>query len=193
MVGVGYTKEKNAWIDWHGWVLYDRCGCFFGMCWALKSIMGWHSSLLFFRQHRDVLVSFTPSSRRLGPSELYCLANSTLRALSLASSRQCSISSQQYPAHQHPASILHMPSSIHQAYSKWSVSVPRLPVFSSSQDLPNERINLQAIHIIQFLQRLLNLPLVRLYIADKHQGIVLLNFLHRALGVERVDYDFVVI
>lgn len=67
------------------------------------------------------------------------------------------------------------------------------PTFSPLSNLPNQCINLHAIHIIQFLQRLLNLPLVRLYVADENQGIVLLNLLHRALGVQRVDDDLVVI
>ncbi len=48
---------------------------------------------------------------------------------------------------------------------------------------PNQSIYLYAIYIVQLLQRLLDLPLVRLDIADKNQRIVLFNFLHRALCV----------
>ena len=65
--------------------------------------------------------------------------------------------------------------------------------YPSPQDLPNQRINLHAIHIIQFLQRLLDLPLVRLDITNENQRVILLNLLHRTLRVERVDDDFVVV
>ena len=64
---------------------------------------------------------------------------------------------------------------------------------SSPQDIPNQRINLHALHIIQFLQRLLDLPLVRLDIANENQRVILLNLLHRTLGIQRVDDDFVVV
>ena len=60
-------------------------------------------------------------------------------------------------------------------------------------NIPDQRINLHAIHIIQLLQCLLDLPLVRLDITDKHQRIVFLNLLHRAFGIQRVDDDLVVI
>lgn len=68
-----------------------------------------------------------------------------------------------------------------------------LPQPSVPPDIPDQRINLHAIDIIQLLQSLLDLPLVRLDIANKHQRIVLLDFLHRAFGIQRVDDDFVVI
>lgn len=60
-------------------------------------------------------------------------------------------------------------------------------------DVPNQSIHRDAIHIVQFLQRLLNLSLVRLDIADENQRIILLDLLHRALGVERADNDLVCI
>ena len=66
-------------------------------------------------------------------------------------------------------------------------------VFSSLQDIPDQRVNLHAIHIVQFLQRLLDLPLVRLDITNENQRVILLNLLHRTLGIQRIDDDFVVI
>lgn len=86
-----------------------------------------------------------------------------------------------------------MPSSIHQAYPKRLASVLTFLTFSSLSNLPNQCIYLHAVHIVQLLQRLFDLPLVRLYIADENQGIILLNFLHRTLGVERIYDDFVVV
>jgi len=58
---------------------------------------------------------------------------------------------------------------------------------------PNQRIDLHTIHIIQLLQRLLDLPLVGLDIADEYQRVILLNFLHRTLRVQWVDDHLVVI
>lgn len=61
------------------------------------------------------------------------------------------------------------------------------------EDLPDQRINLHAIHIIQLLQRFLYLPLVRLHITDKYQRVIFLNFLHRALGIQGIDDHLVVV
>jgi len=55
------------------------------------------------------------------------------------------------------------------------------------QYIPNQSVDLDAIHIIQLLQRLLDLPLIRLDIHNEHQRIVLLNLLHRTFSVQRVD------
>ena len=86
-----------------------------------------------------------------------------------------------------------MPFSIHQAYPKQLANLRSLPAFSSLLHIPDQRIDLHAIHIIQFLQCLLDLPLVRLHIAYENQRVVLLNLLHRAFGIQRVDYHLVVI
>ena len=59
--------------------------------------------------------------------------------------------------------------------------------------IPNQSINLHAINIIKRLQRRLDLPLVRFDITHKHQRIILLDLLHRAFRVQRVDEDFVVV
>lgn len=55
--------------------------------------------------------------------------------------------------------------------------------------IPDQSVNLDSLNVIQGLQRLLNLPLVRLDIHNKYQRVVLLNLLHRRLGVERVNDD----
>lgn len=59
--------------------------------------------------------------------------------------------------------------------------------------VPDQSVDLDSIHIIKLLQSLLDLSLVRLNIHDEHQGVVLLNHLHRALGVQRVNDNLVVI
>lgn len=60
-------------------------------------------------------------------------------------------------------------------------------------NIPDQRVNLDSIDIIQLLQRLLDLPLVALDVHDKHKSVVLLDLLHRALRVQRVDNHLVVI
>jgi len=57
----------------------------------------------------------------------------------------------------------------------------------------DEGVDLDGVNIVQLLQRLLDLSLVGLDINNEDQGVVLLNLLHRALGVERVDDDLVLI
>jgi hypothetical protein len=57
----------------------------------------------------------------------------------------------------------------------------------------NQSVDLNAVNIIQLLQRSLNLALVGLDIHDKNQRVVLLDLLHGGLGVERVHDDLVVV
>lgn len=64
---------------------------------------------------------------------------------------------------------------------------------SQLSNVPDEGVYLDAVHIIQLLQRLLNLPLVGLNIHNEDQSVVLLNLLHRALRVQRVDDDLVLV
>lgn len=52
---------------------------------------------------------------------------------------------------------------------------------------PNEGVNLGSIHIVQLLHSVFNLTLIRLQVHNEHKGIILLNLLHRALRVERVN------
>jgi len=56
-------------------------------------------------------------------------------------------------------------------------------------NVPDEGVDLDGIDIIQLLEGLLDLPLVRLDVDNEDKGVVLLNLLHRALSVERVDDD----
>ena len=56
-------------------------------------------------------------------------------------------------------------------------------------DIPDKCIDLHALNLIQLPQRLLDLPLVCLDIYDENQRIVLLNLLHRALSIERMNND----
>jgi hypothetical protein len=60
-------------------------------------------------------------------------------------------------------------------------------------DIPDKGVDLDGINVIELLQCLLDLSLVGLDIDDENESVVLLNLLHGALGVERVDYDFVLI
>ncbi len=80
-------------------------------------------------------------------------------------------------------------------YFKSQKSTRRLCEACSVQEIthiiPDQCIDLDAINLVERLQRLLNLPLVGLDVANENQGVVLLDLLHRALGVERVDQHLV--
>lgn len=60
-------------------------------------------------------------------------------------------------------------------------------------DIPDEGVDLDGINIVKLLQCLLDLSLVGLDINNEHKGVVLLDLLHGALGVERVDDDLMLI
>jgi len=49
----------------------------------------------------------------------------------------------------------------------------------------NQGVDFGRLNIIQLLHCILNLPLVRLEVGDENEGVVLLDFLHRGLGVQR--------
>ena len=51
--------------------------------------------------------------------------------------------------------------------------------------VPNQSVNFGRLDVIQLLHRILNLPLIRLEVGDKNEGIVLLDLLHRGLGIQR--------
>ena len=55
--------------------------------------------------------------------------------------------------------------------------------------IPDQGVDLDGVNIVQLLQSHLDLALVGLDIDDENQGVVLLNLLHGALGVERVEDD----
>lgn len=57
--------------------------------------------------------------------------------------------------------------------------------------IPDESVDLDSVDIVQLLESDLDLPLVGFDVDDEDQGVVLLNLLHRALGVERVEDDLV--
>lgn len=59
--------------------------------------------------------------------------------------------------------------------------------------VPNEGVDLNSVNAIELLQSLLDLSLVGLDIDDENQSVVLLDLLHGALSVERVDDDPVLI
>lgn len=82
-----------------------------------------------------------------------------------------------------------VPSGLHRSYQSSSL----LPPASVLKDIPDERIDLHAIHVIQLLQSLLNLPLVRLDITDENQRVILLDLLHCAFCIQRVDDDLMVV
>lgn len=63
----------------------------------------------------------------------------------------------------------------------------------SSSNAPDQSIDLHTIHIIEFLDGVLNLPLVCLDVHNKDQCVVLLNFLHGRFSVEGVNNDLVLI
>lgn len=51
--------------------------------------------------------------------------------------------------------------------------------------VPDEGVDVLAFDVVQRLDRVLDLPLVGLHVHDEHEGVVVLNLLHRALGRER--------
>lgn len=121
-------------------------------------------------------------------------------------SKQSITSKPQYQVHPDPASILQKPSwsrpvCIVSEVSDFHSIMPIYPFHSYQHSLnslqgeesnvPNQRIDLDAIHIIQLLNRLLDLSLIRLDVADEDQCVVLLDLFHRTLRVQRVDQNFV--
>ena len=79
----------------------------------------------------------------------------------------------------------------HQVYGQLLVN--GLPSRSKFLDIPDKSVDLDGINVIELLQCRLDLSLVGLDIDDENESVVLLNLLHGALGVERVDNDFVLI
>ena len=61
--------------------------------------------------------------------------------------------------------------------------------YRSIANLPDEGVDLDSVDVVQLLQSLLDLGLVGLRVDDEDQGVVLLDLLHGALGVERVNDD----
>lgn len=62
-------------------------------------------------------------------------------------------------------------------------------IISAQRNIPDQGVDLDGVNVVELLESLLDLPLVRLDIHNKDQSVVLLNLLHRTLGVERVNDD----
>jgi hypothetical protein len=60
-------------------------------------------------------------------------------------------------------------------------------------NLPDQSVDLDSVNVIELLKSLLDLSLVGLDIDNEDKGVVLLNLLHGALRVERVNDDLVLI
>ena len=60
---------------------------------------------------------------------------------------------------------------------------------SSEKRIPDESVDLDSVDIVEGLDSLLDLPLVCLDVDNEDERVVLLDLLHRTLGVERVDDD----
>lgn len=59
--------------------------------------------------------------------------------------------------------------------------------------IPDQGVDLDGVDIILLLERILDLPLVRLGVDDEDEGVVLLDLLHGTLGVQRVQEDLVLV
>jgi len=57
------------------------------------------------------------------------------------------------------------------------------------KNIPDQGVDLDGVNIVQLLQSSLDLTLVGLDIDDEDKGVVLLDLLHGALGVKRVQDD----
>jgi hypothetical protein len=60
-------------------------------------------------------------------------------------------------------------------------------------NIPDEGVDLDGVNVVELLESLLDLSLVGLDVNNEDEGVVLLDLLHGALGVERVDDDLVLI
>lgn len=57
--------------------------------------------------------------------------------------------------------------------------------------IPDKSIDLNSVDIVKLLKSQFDLALVRLHIHNENQSVVLLDLLHRTLGVEGVKNDLV--
>lgn len=56
-------------------------------------------------------------------------------------------------------------------------------------DSPDKGVDLDSLNVVEGLDRLPDLPLVALDVNNEDEGVVLLNLLHRSLGVQGVGDD----
>jgi hypothetical protein len=59
----------------------------------------------------------------------------------------------------------------------------------SERCIPDQGVDLDGVNVVQLLESTLDLALVGLDVNDEDKGVVLLDLLHGALGVERVEDD----
>jgi hypothetical protein len=71
--------------------------------------------------------------------------------------------------------------------------VSDFPVSENKYHKPDESVDLDGVNVVKLLQSLLNLSLIGLDVDNEDKSVVLLNLLHGALSVERVDDDLVLI
>lgn len=57
----------------------------------------------------------------------------------------------------------------------------------AEKDVPDEGVDLSSLDVVQSLDRILDLALVRPNVNDEHECVVVLDLLHRALCVQRRD------
>jgi hypothetical protein len=65
--------------------------------------------------------------------------------------------------------------------------------YSVEEDIPDEGVDLDGVNVVEGLEGTLDLSLVGLDVDNEDESVVLLHLLHRALSVERVDDDLVLI
>lgn len=76
---------------------------------------------------------------------------------------------------------------------EYKVSSTVSNVIKMQIDIPDKGVDLDGVNIVKLLKSLLDLTLVGLDVDNEDEGVVLLDLLHRTLGVERVDDDLVLI
>ena len=82
-----------------------------------------------------------------------------------------------------------LPSGLKSSEVKISHTTPRAKRKGSSVHLPDEGVDLRGLDVVKLLHRILDLTLVRADVSDEDEGVVLLDLLHGALGVKRVEDD----
>lgn len=99
----------------------------------------------------------------------------------------------QCPEHPHQESTAQMPSLCRRVCDivRYGISKQSLCCTWRILSIPNQSVDLDTVHIVQLLQSHLDLSLVRLHIYNEYQSVVLLYFLHRTLGIQRVNDDLV--
>lgn len=72
--------------------------------------------------------------------------------------------------------------------------VSTVPACSGCQvDIPDECVDFDGVNVVESLEGTLDLSLVGLDVDNENEGVVLFHLLHRALSVERVHNDLVLI